>query len=82
MTSIEIGNYIISKLGLDEEDSEIFREIYIKDNGSVILTRNDLKDNKILSQLQQELDIDPKDIINIVNNLQEANNGTCVLPIK
>lgn len=78
----EIGNYIISKLGLDEEDSEIFRKIYIKDNGSVILTRNGLKDNKILSQLQQELDIDPKDIINIINNLQEANNGTCVLPIK
>lgn len=78
----EIGNYIISKLGLDEEDSKIFKEIYIKNNGSAILTRNDLKDNKILNQLQQELDIDPKNIVNIVNSLQEANNGTCTLPIK
>lgn len=78
----EIGDYIISKLGLDDEDTEIFKRIYIKSNGSAILTRNDLKDNKILSQLQQELDIDPKDIVNIVNSLQEANNGTCTLPIK
>lgn len=78
----EIGNYIISKLGLDKEDSKIFKEIYIKNNGSAILTRNDLKDNKILNQLQQELDIDPKNIVNIVNSLQEANNGTCILPIK
>ena len=78
----EIGNYIISKLGLDEEDSEIFKGIYIKNNGSAVLTRNDLKDNKILNQLQQELDIDPKNIVNIVNSLQEANNGTCTLLIK
>lgn len=78
----EIGQYIIEKLGLDEEESKIFRDIYIKDNGSVILTRNDLKDNKKLSQLQQELDIDPKKIVNIINSLQEANNGTCTLPIK
>lgn len=78
----EIGQYIIEKLGLDEEDSKIFRDIYIKNNGSAILTRNDLKDNKKLSQLQQELDIDPKKIVNIINSLQEANNGTCTLPIK
>ena len=77
----EIGDYIITKLGLDEEDSEIFKKIYIKDE-SAILSKNDLKDNKILKQLQQELDIDPKKIINIINSLQEANNGTCILPIK
>lgn len=78
----EIGQYIIEKLGLDEEDSKVFKDIYIKNSGSAILTRNDLKDNKKLSQLQQELDIDPKKIVNIINSLQEANNGTCTLPIK
>ena len=78
----EIGQYLIEKLGLDEEDSKAFKDIYIKNNGSAILTRNDLKDNKKLNQLQQELDIDPKKIVNIINSLQEANNGTCTLPIK
>ena len=77
----EIGNYIISKLGFDEEDSEIFKKIYIGENGSVILTKNDLKDNKKLSQLQQE-GLDITSINNIIDNLQEANNGTCILPIK
>ena len=78
----QIADYIIEKLGLDQEDSEKFKNIYVGNDQDKVFKRNDLKNNRILSKIYQELEINPKDIITIIDNLEDGSNGTCVIPIK
>ena len=76
----QIADYIIDKLNLDEEDSNLFRSIYVNNNGSAILCRNDLKNHKKLERLEME-GLDIKHITKLIDDLPDKGNGTCTLPV-
>lgn len=75
----QIAEYIIDKLDLDEEDSILFWECFVKNEESCVLYRDALKRGKRLERLEYE-GFDLKRIIKLINELPDKGNGTCVLP--
>lgn len=75
----QIAEYIINKLDLDEEDSSLFRECFIEGEESPVLYREALKSRNRIERLELE-GFDIKRIIQLINELPDKGNGTCVIP--
>lgn len=76
----QIADYLIDKLNLDKEDGNLFRSIYVGNDGSAILCRTDLKNHRKLERLEME-GLDIKHIIKLIDELPDKGNGTCTLPV-
>ena len=77
----QIADYISQYLSLSGEDLDLFNSLFVKNDGNSIINRQGLikRANKLTDEFEPEFTNKVKDLI---NQLPDANNGTCMLPIK
>ena len=77
----QIGDYISTYLNIQDEDLDIFNDLFIGNDGEHVFNRQSLlrRTNKLITELDED---QISDIKNLINKLPDANNGSCMVPIK